>query len=1568
MMRKDFVARLGICPHWAAAFVCVWALTGVAAAQTAGLNNFHATPAFEEVDGAAGPRYVWRNSSIAVTLSGGGTLSLVSQTGRQTRITFPGANSGAASRGELPSGNQAIYYIGAAGARRTTASYLRVRYVNLYPGIDLVFVSAGNQLEYSFEIRPHADPNVIRIAARGSVLNLTPEGVLRVGADSGAIAQMRPVAFQNENGPDRLVECEYLLKNGQEAILRVGAYDSSRPLFIDPVLDFSSYLGGPGFDFISAAATDGQGNLYVTGETSSANLTNPSTSTRSSRDAFVAKLNNIGTQVTVVYLGGSSYDSGRGIALDSSANIYVTGVTSSTDFPVTHGAFSTTAPGAQDAFVAKFNSSLALQYSTYLGGGSADSGLAIAVDSAGDAYVAGQTLSTAFPVSTGAFQKSNSGGISDCFISKLNPSGSALVYSTYLGGSGLDLCAGIALDTAGNAYVAGTTYSANFPVLAPLQASILGTATSFVTKLNASGSALIYSTYLGGSNIDNATAIALDSSGAAYVTGDTASIDFPATSAVYQNQLNGLYNVFISKLSPSGSALVYSTFLGGSSSDAAASIAVDAEGRALVGGYTSSSNFPTSGALQATFQGVFDAFVTVLDPAGASLVFSSFFGGAGDDRGYAIAAAPSNTLYLAGVTSSSNFPVSSAVQAALSVAPDAFALKVAYGTTGVPQAVSVTPSSGSGLSQTFAFQYSDSAGAASFAVVYAWFATSFPTATNSCLLYYSPSTNQINLLNDGGTAYTSAIVGAATTLQNSQCSVNVATSSAAKSGNNLTLSLPITFQPGFAGAKSTYLFASDVSGTSTGWQQLGTWTVQTATVTVTAVSVTPASGSGLSQTFALQYSDTAGASSVQKAYVWFTTTSSGSAANSCQLYYQPSVNQVNLLNDAGTSSTAATPGAATTLQNSQCSINMAATSVTLNGNQLAVNAALTFKSAYAGSKNTYLYVSDVSGVNTGWQPLGTWTIPSGSVTVTAVSVTPSSGSGLSQTFAFQYSDSAGAASFAVVYAWFATSFPTATNSCLLYYSPSTNQINLLNDGGTAYTSAIVGAATTLQNSQCSVNVATSSAAKSGNNLTLSLPITFQPGFAGAKSTYLFASDVSGTSTGWQQLGTWTVQTATVTVTAVSVTPASGSGLSQTFALQYSDTAGASSVQKAYVWFTTTSSGSAANSCQLYYQPSVNQVNLLNDAGTSSTAATPGAATTLQNSQCSINMAATSVTLNGNQLAVNAALTFKSAYAGSKNTYLYVSDVSGVNTGWQPLGTWTIPSGSVTVTAVSVTPSSGSGLSQTFAFQYSDSAGAASFAVVYAWFATSFPTATNSCLLYYSPSTNQINLLNDGGTAYTSAIVGAATTLQNSQCSVNVATSSAAKSGNNLTLSLPITFQPGFAGAKSTYLFASDVSGTSTGWQQLGTWTVQTATVTVTAVSVTPASGSGLSQTFALQYSDSAGAASFAAAYAWFTATFPTATNSCLLYYSPSSNQISLLNDGGTAYTPATVGAATTLQNSQCSVNVGTSSATKNGNVLTLSLPITFQPGFAGVKSTYLFASDASGTNTGWQQLGAWTVP
>lgn len=644
------------------------------------LNGLVDAPVFEQAGGAGASGYVWRNHGVVASFQSAGKMALQFRAGVGTQLSFEGAAAGAMPQGELPALPHMNYYVGPSNRWHSVRRFDRIRYRDIYPGVDVLFFTNAGHLEYNLEIRPFADLSQIRIRHAGASVKLTRQGDLEIRAGTEIIRQKRPRAFQGAGG--RELACFYHRERSGVITLNVPARDARDSLLIDPELNFSTYLGGPSFDAANAAATDSAGNLYLTGETSSGTMLGSALPNRASRDVWVAKLNSSGTQVLyLTYAGGSGNDSGKGIAVDASGNAYVTGYTASTDFPTTSGAYQTQNAGSQDAFVLKLDPNGNILYSTYLGGAGTDQAFAIAVDSAGSTYVAGQTGSVAFPTTTGALQTSNHGGLSDCFVSKLNPAGSALTYSTYLGGLALDLCTGIAVDTSGDVYVTGTTYSFDFPTLSPFQSSLQGTANAFVAEINAYGSALLYSTFLGGSILDNGTAIAVDSSGSAYVAGCTASPDFPTSVGAVQAGLAGSYNAFVTKLSPGGSSVIYSTFLGGSGSDDATAIAVDPLGQAVIGGYTSSANFPLMDPIQPAFAGAFDAFAAVLNSNGAALVFSSYFGGSSDDRAYGIAVLSGNRLFLAGTTASSNFPTASAFASTLSGNYDAFALSATYSQT-----------------------------------------------------------------------------------------------------------------------------------------------------------------------------------------------------------------------------------------------------------------------------------------------------------------------------------------------------------------------------------------------------------------------------------------------------------------------------------------------------------------------------------------------------------------------------------------------------------------------------------------------------------------------------------------------------------------------------------------------------------------------------------------------------------------------------------------------------------------------------------------------------------------------
>jgi len=393
--------------------------------------------------------------------------------------------------------------------------------------------------------------------------------------------------------------------------------------------DYVTYLGGskdssgkPSTGFVEGhIAVDPAGDVYVAGGTTSVDFPVTRGALQSTnaggQDAFVAKLNPTGSGLIYsTYLGGSGDDQGLGLALDRSGDTYVTGTTTSTNFPTTAGSFQTTSGGAQDAFVAKLNpTGTALVYSTYLGGSGEETNggnQGIAIDGAGDAYVAGSTNSTNFPTTAGAIQRTFGGGANDAFVARLNPAGSALVYSTYLGGSGDDQAKGIALDQDGGAYVTGYTESTNFPVTAGAFQRTFGggVRNAFVARLNPDGSRS-YVTYLGGAVRDLAYSVAVDRSGAAYVAGGTNSTNFPVTADAFQHTNGGgTSDGFLTKLNPRGSALVYSTYLGGSAFDLAIAVAVDGSGNAYVTGSTSSPNFPsTPGSAQPVKNAMNDAFL-----------------------------------------------------------------------------------------------------------------------------------------------------------------------------------------------------------------------------------------------------------------------------------------------------------------------------------------------------------------------------------------------------------------------------------------------------------------------------------------------------------------------------------------------------------------------------------------------------------------------------------------------------------------------------------------------------------------------------------------------------------------------------------------------------------------------------------------------------------------------------------------------------------------------------------------------------------------------------------------------
>jgi hypothetical protein len=611
------------------------------------------------------------------------------------KLDFMGANPNARPVGQARTDAVFSYFKGQPNQWQAgVPSYARLRYADLWPGIDLVYSGQGNQLKYEFVVQPASDPAQIQLAYRGAnAVNLTSEGQLEVMTPLGGFRDATPVAYQEKDGQRVPVEMSYALSlptgSGYAGYgFHLGPYDASLPLVLDPaVLIYAGYIGGAGDDSGSSIAVDGAGNAYVTGSTASNETTfpmavGPDFDYNGGYDAFVAKVNATGTALVYAgYIGGAANDYAIGIAVDRAGSAYITGITNSNQstFPVTVGpdlTFNNVGYPPGDAFVAKVNAAgTALVYSGYIGGAGDDWGQCIAVDDAGKAYIVGFTTSnqSTFPVTVGP-DLTFMGGGHDAFVVEVNAAGSALVYAGYIGGAGDDWGQGIALDGAGNAYVTGFTDSdqTTFPVIGGPDLTYNGGQDVFVAKVNEAGTALVYAGYLGGANFDYGLSIAVDGVGKAYITGGTLSDQnsFPVTvgpDLTYNG--SGTYpfgDAFVAKVTAAGTALVYAGYIGGSGGDQGRGIALDSAGNAYVTGWTGSdqTTFPVTGGPDLTYNGgtgayPSDAFVAKVDVAGTALVYAGYVGGAYDDYGTGIALDGARNAYITGYSNSdqTSFPV-----------------------------------------------------------------------------------------------------------------------------------------------------------------------------------------------------------------------------------------------------------------------------------------------------------------------------------------------------------------------------------------------------------------------------------------------------------------------------------------------------------------------------------------------------------------------------------------------------------------------------------------------------------------------------------------------------------------------------------------------------------------------------------------------------------------------------------------------------------------------------------------------------------------------------------------------
>lgn len=628
--------------------------------------------------------FVWNGDEAAIFLQHQGATTTT-----DVRMKLLGAASKPSTHGTDPLPGKSHYFLGNDPSkwRIDVPHYARVRAAQVYPGVDLVIYGNEQQLEYDFVLDPGVDPAVLTLGFEGvDRMEINEHGDLVLHVPGGELIHRAPYAYQQVDGAEKPVASRYDLRpDGAVGFELLADYDTDRPLIIDPVLVYSTYLGGEGEDFGHDIAVDATGHSYVTGQTLSVQFNDllfPTTKKAfqedppiacfifTCTDAFVSKLTPAGDDLVYsTFLGGIGIDQGNGIAVDADGNAYITGQTSDdfsgpNDFPITPNAAQGTPGGSGDAFLVKLDSSGKLLYSTYLGGSERDKGNDITVGDDGVAVLVGGTESSNFPVTPGAFRSQTDGN--DGFLARIDTSGdteaaASLLYATFLGGGTPAAPSGdssdtVVLDDAGNAWVSGTTFSPDFPITADAyQPNLAGASDLYLIAVDPAG-ALLYSTYFGGSGREGAGGLALDGEGFAYLAGSTSSSDFPVTLGAFQTVTLDDNDGFVVKLSTTVAgpgALVYSTLLGGTGSDRPHDIAIDDAGNAYVTGGTGAEDFPLQNNLGCGYNGgLGDIFVSVLDSTGSHLVFSTYMGTPARFRetGEAIAVGPADNLYVTGST------------------------------------------------------------------------------------------------------------------------------------------------------------------------------------------------------------------------------------------------------------------------------------------------------------------------------------------------------------------------------------------------------------------------------------------------------------------------------------------------------------------------------------------------------------------------------------------------------------------------------------------------------------------------------------------------------------------------------------------------------------------------------------------------------------------------------------------------------------------------------------------------------------------------------------------------------
>ncbi len=1007
--------------------------------------------------------------------------------------------------------------------RKGEAMYSRLRYVELFEGIDLTYEGVSNVFKSEYHVKAGADAgNIEWQYTNAEEVKLDMDGQLRIKASGVWFEEHIPEAYElDERGGRILRKVSYELRADGRVGFKVESRNAKNRLVIDPVLVFSTYLGGRLADAAASIALDTAGNIYVAGWTESKDFPVQQALYGTSGggvDAYVVKFSPNGQQILwATYLGGAGDDRATSVAVDASGNVVVGGWTQSSNFPVNGS--QNNFGGIRDGFVVRLNANgNGILFSTYVGGSGSDAVNAVAVDASGVVYAVGETTSTNFPT-TSAYQAANQGG-SDAFLVSYQPAGDIL-FRTLFGGTGEDRALALAVDSGGSIYVGGTTNSADLPLNNALQATRKGGQSGFIVKFPPAAQSLSYSTYWGGSrgsglNAEQVNALALDAGNNLVAAGITSSSDFPTTASVAQIVYGGgTTDGFVTKFNAAGTAILASSFFGGKGIDAIQAVAVDATGIIHLAGSTTSRNLPVISAIPSSiYKGGYDAFyarvrsdLTVFDTV-------TYIGGTGADQAMGLALSTGSYAYLVGNTLSPDFPTKSAYSVNNAGSNGAFLLKL----NELPLAVSVNAGAGSGSTASLQLVFSDGNGAGDITSVQVLMNNS-QTNSAACSFIYAPASGQVTILADNGSSGSTGTAGSSTLLQNSQCKIPLNLFTQTVTGNQLALQVGLQFLAAFNGNKNIYGQATDQTAATSGYQTLGTFIVGSAVNVAPTVTSTPVvSGSGYTANFTTTISDANGSSDITQVLVLINTSLNGS--NGCFFSIDVPGRAFYLAPDITGNWTGVTMGTSAAASNTMCRIVGSDITFTNSGTALTVNIRLTFQTGQTGTKAIYVIAYDQARAGSPWVQIGSWALAANQPPQ-IIGVSPNNGSGSSGTFTFTFADPNGFTDLGTSQALMNTVID-GNGACYLLFDRPSQKIYLLQNSG-SFLGSSIGSGSILSNSQCTVNAAAATISGSGNTLVYTVPITFLPAFRGTKNIYLLTADQSQASVGWTNGGTFTVQ-------------------------------------------------------------------------------------------------------------------------------------------------------------------------------------------------------------------------------------------------------------------------------------------------------------------------------------------------------------------------------------------------------------------------------------------------------------